>query len=63
MELHNARSAGGMAAAAISWRDVLAWQEVRRVQLTPWEVDTLMAMDVEAMKFLNETKNHEHRNP
>jgi hypothetical protein len=61
IELHNARG-GGMGPAPISWRDLLAWQEIRGVTLTPWEVDTVMAMDSVAMKTLNETKNHEHRN-
>lgn len=53
IELHNARG-GGMGPSPIAWRDVLAWQEVRGVQLTPWEVDTLMALDQVAMKTLNE---------
>jgi hypothetical protein len=55
LELHNARG-GGMGPAPISWRDLHAWQEMRGVRLTPWEVDTVMAMDMEAMKTLNETK-------
>lgn len=45
-----------MGPAPISWRDLSAWQDMRGVTLTPWEVDTLMAMDVEAMKTLSETK-------
>lgn len=55
IELHNARG-GGMGPAPISWRDLRDWQEIRGVSLTPWEVDTLMAMDLEAMKVLNEKK-------
>lgn len=55
IELHNARG-GGMGPASIGWRDLQAWQDMRGVKLTPWEIDTVMAMDLEAMKTLNETK-------
>lgn len=45
-----------MGASAIGWQDVQAWQTVRGVSLTPWEIDTLMAIDVVAIKTLSESK-------
>ncbi|WP_342617234.1 hypothetical protein [Rhodoferax sp. GW822-FHT02A01] len=55
IELHNARGAG-MGPSPITWRDLSAWQEVRGVVLTPWEIDTLTALDQVAMKSMNEKK-------
>lgn len=57
IELHNARGGTGMGGPLpIGWRDLQGWQDVRRVRLTPWEVDTLMAMDSVAVKTLSESK-------
>lgn len=50
LELHNARASSGMGPSAIGWQDLLAWQRVRGVQLTTWEIDTLMAIDTLALK-------------
>jgi hypothetical protein len=55
IELHNKRGSG-MSPLPIGWRDLQAWQEVREVRLTPWEIDTLMALDTAALKSLNESK-------
>ena len=55
IELHNARSYG-MGPSPIGWRDLQAWQEVTGVRLGPWEIDTIMALDIVAMKSLNEKK-------
>jgi hypothetical protein len=55
IELHNKRSSG-MAPQPIGWRDLQAWQDVRQVALTPWEIDTLMALDTAAMESIREAK-------
>jgi hypothetical protein len=55
IELHNSRG-GGMGPSPIGWRDLQAWQEVRRVTLSTWEIDTLMMLDRVAMTTLNEKK-------
>lgn len=38
-----------MGPGPISYRDVLAWQQVSRIALTPWEVDTIMELDRAAL--------------
>ena len=44
----------GMAAGAIPSVEIEAWQRLARVTLTPWEVDTLRAMDRAALAVLAE---------
>ena len=44
----------GMSAGAIPSVEIDAWQRLARVVLTPWEVDTLRAMDRAALAVLNE---------
>lgn len=53
IEMHNRRG-GGMGPQPISWRDLQAWQDVRQVSLTAWEIDTLLALDSAAMQSHNE---------
>ena len=55
IELSNKRSSG-MTAQPIGWRDLQAWQALRQVALTPWEIDTLMALDTAAMTSMREAK-------
>ena len=54
IELHNKRTSG-MGPSPLGWRDLHAWQALRQVTLTPWEIDTLMALDTAAMKSHHET--------
>lgn len=56
IELHNARTSGDASPERISWPDLLAWQTVRKVDLNPWEIDTLLAMDAAALKTISEHK-------
>ena len=39
-----------MGPSAIGPADLLAWQQLRGLELTPWEVDTLFALDNAAMR-------------
>lgn len=55
IDLHNQRG-GGMGPLPIGWRDLSAWQELRQVRLTAWEIDTLLAMDSVALKSMGESK-------
>lgn len=43
-------SMGGAAGVPLS--EICAWQQLNRVALTPWEVDTLLAMDGAALAVL-----------
>lgn len=52
LQLHAARASGGMGPCAISMSDVLAWQTLNGVELTPFEVDTLQALDGVAIRAL-----------
>ncbi len=38
--------------APITYSEILAWQQANRVDLTPWEVDTLRAVDAAAITAL-----------
>lgn len=54
-ELHSSRM-GGMGATAISFSELAHWQAVRGVRLTPWEVDTIKALDMTALKALSDQR-------
>lgn len=47
-ELYAHRQQAGMGAAGITYADLAAWQQLAGVDLTPWEAETLMAMDIAA---------------
>ncbi len=44
----------GLAPGPIPATELEAWQRLSRVTLTPWEVDTLRAMDRAALAVMNE---------
>ena len=48
----------GMAPGPIPAAEIEAWQRLSRVTLTPWEVDTLRAMDRAALAVLKEKAVH-----
>ena len=52
LQLHRSRGSAGMGPASIGWQDLAAWQQVAGVQLTPWEIDTLLALDSVALSHL-----------
>jgi hypothetical protein len=45
----SASRARGFGPSAITYVEIEAWQRLQGVQLTPWELDTLTAMDLAAM--------------
>lgn len=45
----NGARPSGMGASAIPPSEIVAWQQLHGVRLTPWEVDTLRAMDQAAL--------------
>lgn len=53
-ELSGARMPGGFGAANLTLQDIAAWQSLMRVRLTPWEVETILAIDRAALAALNE---------
>ena len=44
-ELHGSRGSTGFGFARITFADLKAWQEVRGVRLTPWEIDQIRKAD------------------
>ena len=52
IELDAARPVG-MQRGAVPHSEVAAWQQLAGVRLTPWEVDTLLAMDRAAIAAAN----------
>lgn len=49
LELRLAQGSSGFGPNPITHLALDAWQRITRVRLSPWEADTLMAMDREAM--------------
>jgi hypothetical protein len=51
LEMHGSRGSNGFALSRITWRDMVDWQTIRGVVLTPWEVDQIRDLDT---MWLNE---------
>ena len=45
LELHGSRGSTGWGPQRITFADLRAWQEVRRVRLQPWEIDCIRRVD------------------
>lgn len=43
--LSRKRSGGGFGANPLAWSEVESWARLCRIELLPWEVDVLMALD------------------
>ena len=58
MELHCARPAGGMSISPILFSELLAYQQVFNVELSPFEIETIFFIDRAVLKekklFYNE---------
>lgn len=55
LDLNSRRGNGGMGPSPIAWSDLLAWQQLMGVILTPWEIDTLMHLDIAALSAQSES--------
>ncbi len=53
-QLHGTRPSGGFGISPIPLSEIVAWQRVMRVRLTPWEVETILLIDRAAMNELME---------
>lgn len=54
MELHCARPAGGMSISPIIFSELLAFQKVFKVDLSPFEVETILFIDRAAIQEMTE---------
>ena len=54
--LNQTRPNNGFGSGRIPPSEILAWQNLHRVQLTTWELDTITALDRVAMKSMNKPK-------
>jgi hypothetical protein len=45
MALHNRRGSNGFSALPISWEALDAWARRMQIEPTPWEVETIFAVD------------------
>ena len=54
LQLNSSRPSGAAGASAISPTDILAWQTLAGVQLNPWELDVLQALDRVVMNAIAE---------
>lgn len=45
-EVTRSRGSNGYSPDPLSWTELLAWMTVNRLELSPWETDLLMALDV-----------------
>ena len=48
-QLRRCAGSNGMTAGSITYSDLLAWQQLYRVELEPLEVDLLFSMDIAAL--------------
>lgn len=55
LQLHHMRG-GGMGPSAIKASDLLAFQQLHGVELNPWELDCIHALDQVALKAASEQK-------
>lgn len=61
--MHDARGSNGYTPNAITWQDIAAWQQVSGNTLTPWELDTIRALDGVAMAaFAKQAKAQQAQN-
>jgi len=49
LDLNNRRGNHDMGAAPIALADIVAWQTLMDVRLTPWEIETLLQLDSVAL--------------
>jgi len=49
LDLHNRWGNHGMGVSSIGLADIVAWQALMDVRLTPWEIDTLLHLDSAAL--------------
>lgn len=56
IELAACRGGSGFGVNPITHLDILAWSHLNRIELTPWEVDALLAMDRAALAVIAEGK-------
>ena len=54
MELHCSRPAGGMGISPILFSELLAYQQVFKVELSPLEVETIFFIDRAAIQEMTE---------
>ena len=54
MELHCLRPAGGMSISPILFSELLAYQQVFKVELSPFEVETIVFIDRAAIQEMTE---------
>lgn len=55
-ELSSGRQVG-MGLSPVSFSDMMAWSNLKKVELEPWEVDALKRLDMLFMSVQNKTKN------
>ena len=49
LDLNSRRGNQGMGVSSIGLADIVAWQTLMDVRLTPWEIDTLLQLDSVAL--------------
>jgi hypothetical protein len=49
-QLSGARGSNGFGPTGLSFTEIQAWSDLYAVELTPWEVEALKAMDAEYLK-------------
>ena len=54
LELHMARTPGAMGMGPLTYHDLDAYQRVTSLELTPWEVQTILCVDRAALAVVND---------
>jgi hypothetical protein len=45
LHLSRGRTSNGFGANLLTWTDIAEWQRLTRIDLSPWQVDLLVALD------------------
>lgn len=56
LELNGTRVASGSGAGPITFGEIAEWQRMRGASLTPWEVETIRAVDSAVLAVVSEQK-------
>jgi hypothetical protein len=63
VELSNSRGVGQTGAESITLSNIYNWSQLKRVVLSPWEIDTIIRLDHLWLKILGRPSTTGNKNP
>lgn len=56
LDMNRTRRTSGKRFDPLAWSEIAAWQAACRIELNPWELDTIKALDDAILPILNRKK-------